>query len=76
MKGYDNKRLKLSADKDVEVSLFIHHIHYSEKADIFKTFKLKAGEEKEYHFPEGFSAHWVQLKAGKDCEATAWFTYD
>ncbi|MFH1021949.1 MAG: hypothetical protein V1809_01000 [Planctomycetota bacterium] len=26
-------------------------------------------------FPEGFSAHWVRVRADKACRATAWFTY-
>ena len=76
MTGYDKKSLRLKTDKDVTVTLLIYVNHYLEEPMIYKTFNLKADEEMEYLFPEGFSAHWVQLKADKDCMATAWFIYE
>jgi hypothetical protein len=75
MTGYDKKSLQLQADEDVEVSLYIHINHYLKEPVLFKTFSLKAGETLDYEFPEGFSAHWAQVKADKDCNATAWFVY-
>lgn len=75
MTGYDKKELSLKADKDVEITLLLNINHYLEDPIEFKTFHLKAGQTLEYAFPEGFSAHWAQLKANKDCTATAWFTY-
>jgi len=50
--------------------------HYLEEPMEYKTFNLKTGETVEYEFPKGFSAHWVQVKANKDCSATAWFVYE
>lgn len=76
MTGYDKKTLKLSTDTDVEVTLLLHVNHYMEEPVEYKTFELKAGQELEYSFPKGFSAHWAQLKANKDCRATAWFVYE
>lgn len=76
MTGYDQKSLKLKADKDVQITLLLYVNHYLEEPMEYRTFDLKAGEEMEYKFPDGFSAHWAQLKAAKDCTATAWFTYE
>ena len=76
MTGYDKKTLMLKADKDVQVTLMLHVNHYSDMPVTFKTFNLKAGEVTNYEFPDGFSAHWAQLKADKDCVATAWFVYE
>ena len=76
MTGYDKKTLMLKADKDTKVTLLIHVNHYLEEPMEYKTFNLKTGETVEYEFPNGFSAHWVQVKANKDCSATAWFVYE
>jgi len=57
-------------------AIFIHINHYLEKPVLFKTFSVKAGEKIRYEFPEGFSAHWVQVKADVDCKATACFIYE
>jgi hypothetical protein len=76
MTGYDKKSVQLEADKDIQISLFIHINHYLEKPVLFKTFSVKAGEKIIYEFPEGFSAHWVQAKADTNCIATVWFVYN
>jgi hypothetical protein len=76
MTGYDKKRLEMKADKDVELSLYVHINHYLEEPVLFKKFDLKADQKLSYEFPEGFSAHWVQVKSDQDCRATAWFVYD
>jgi hypothetical protein len=76
MTGYDKKSVKLRADKDVKIILLLYVNHYLEEPMEYKTFDLKAGEEREFKFPEGFSAHWVQLKANADCTATAQFIYE
>jgi hypothetical protein len=76
MTGYDEKRMDLIADRDVEISLYIHINHYLDKPVLYKKFKLKAHQKFSYEFPQGFSAHWAQLKSDKNCEATAWFVYE
>lgn len=75
MTGYDKKSLQLETDIDTEIALYIHINPYLKEPVLFKTFSVKAGEKLDYQFPEGFSAHWVQLKSNKDCKATAWFSY-
>lgn len=76
MTGYDKKSLKLTADKDVKITMLLYVNHYLEEPMTYKTFEIKAGKEQEFQFPEGFSAHWVQLKSDADCNATAWFVYE
>lgn len=75
MTGYDKKSIELWADKDVEISMWIHINHYLEKPIKYKVFKIKAGQKLEYEFPKGFSAHWIQLQSNKDCIANAWLKY-
>jgi hypothetical protein len=75
MTGYDKKSLLLESDIDTEIALYIHINPYLKEPVLFKTFSIKAGEKLDYEFPEGFSAHWAQLKTDKNCKATAWFTY-
>ena len=76
MTGYDKKSLELETDTDTHISLFLHINHYLEEPVLFKTFRVKAGEKLRYNFPDGFSAHWVQVKADSDCKATAWLVYE
>lgn len=76
MTGYDKKTLKLKSDKDVTVTLWVNVSHYMKEKLPYKQFRLKAGEEQTYVFPEGFSAHWVYLSADKDCTASGQFIYE
>ena len=76
MTGYDKKTLALSADRDVQVTLFLSVAHYLEKKVPYITFALKQGETIEYQFPKGFSAHWATMIADKDCKVTAQFLYE
>lgn len=73
MTGYNKKSLRLESDTDSVVALYIHINPYLKEPVLFKTFSIKAGEKLDFEFPEGFSAHWAQLKTNKDCKATAWF---
>ncbi len=75
MTGYDHKEVSLTADKDVEITLLVHNTHYSKKATVYKSFKIKANETISHTFPVGFSTHWISAKSNKDCEATVWFSY-
>ncbi len=73
MTGYDEKKVTLSSDKDVvmtlEVDVDLTGFHE------YKKIKVPAGKSIGYVFPDGFSAHWVRVTADNDCKATAWFTY-
>lgn len=76
MTGYDKKSVKIKADKDVNITLYAHVAHYSDKTVPYKTFSIKAGEEMTHVFPDGYSAHWMEAEADKDCKATVWFIYE
>lgn len=74
MTGYDKKKVSITADKNVtitlEVDVDLTGFH------IFKTFQIVAGKTAEYIFPDGYSAHWVRAVADKDCKVTVSFKYE
>nr|WP_294869670.1 hypothetical protein [uncultured Pedobacter sp.] len=73
MTGYDKKKVSLSADKDVKITLEVDFdlsgFH------TYKTFTVPAGKTINYEFPQGFSAHWIRAISDKGCTATVEFTY-
>jgi hypothetical protein len=74
MTGYDKKKVTLSSDKDVTITLEVD-------VDLngwqtYKTIQVPAGKPVEYIFPDGYSAHWVRATADKDCKATVWLKYE
>ncbi|WP_316812031.1 hypothetical protein [Pedobacter heparinus] len=73
MTGYDQKKVAITADKDVDITLEVDFdltgFHQ------YKTFSVKAGQTINYEFPKGFSAHWVRGISNKDCSATILFRY-
>lgn len=73
MTGYDQKKVSLTADKDVDITLEVDFDLTG--FNPYKTFSIKAGQTINYTFPEGFSAHWVRAVASKNCQATVTFTY-
>jgi hypothetical protein len=73
MTGYDKKKVELSSDKDVVISLEVDFDHNG--WHLYKTFNIPAGKKVEYQFPDGYSAHWVRAKADKDTTATVQFIY-
>ncbi len=77
MYGFDQKLLVLSHQNDSAVTF---HVEVDVRGDDtwhrFKSLTVAAGEEKQYSFPGGYSAHWVRLVADKDTRATAQFNYN
>ncbi|NCI46578.1 hypothetical protein [Sediminibacterium soli] len=74
MTGYDKKRITLTANKDVTITLEVD-------VDLmgwhqYKKIKVPAGKTIHYTFPDGYSAHWIRAVADKDCKATVWLKYD
>lgn len=74
MTGYDKKKISLSANEDVTVTLEVDVDHNGWHP--YKKIKLAAGKVIEHVFPDGFSAHWIRAIADKDCMATAWLVYE
>ena len=84
MTGYDKKMVQISHNSGspvsftIEICVILNLIAVSDEFGIwnrYKTITVQPGEKKEFHFPEGFSAHWVRLVADRDCNASADFTY-
>jgi hypothetical protein len=74
MTAYDKKKVSLTADKEVTITLEVDvDLNGWQK---FKTITLTPGKTVEYVFPDGYSAHWIRATADKDCKATVWFTYE
>lgn len=73
MTGYDKKKVSISADKEVKITLEVDFdlsgFH------TYKTFTVPAGKTINYEFPRGFSAHWIRAISDKACTATVEFTY-
>ncbi|MES2777382.1 MAG: hypothetical protein V4722_24600 [Bacteroidota bacterium] len=74
MTGYDKKKISLTADKDVTITLEVD-------VDLngwhpYKKIALQAGKTVEHIFPDGFNAHWIRATADKDCTATGWLKYE
>ena len=73
--GYDRKRLTLSADKAVAMTV---------EADVagtglwvkYETFQVKPGELLTHVFPPSFGAYWLRLVADQDATATAQLDYE
>ncbi|MFH5884511.1 hypothetical protein ACG2F4_09380 [Halalkalibaculum sp. DA3122] len=84
MTGYDKKSLELSHNADspivftIELNVTRNFIAVSDQFGRWSSYEnitVQPGDKRTFHFPEGFSAHWVRLVADKDCNASAIFTY-
>jgi len=84
MTGYDKKKVQISHNSNgpvefsIEICVIMNLIAVSDEFGIwnrYETLTVEPGEQKEFNFPDGFSAHWVRLVADKDCNASAIFTY-
>ena len=84
MTGYDKKMVQLSHNSNnpvnfrIEICVILNLIAVSDKFGIWNSYKtvvVQPGEQKDFYFPDGFSAHWVRLVADRDCIASAVFTY-
>jgi len=76
MAGYDRKSLALSHDAKGEVNFTVLVDVAADDTWLpYATLRVPAGQTVTHEFPEGYSAHWVRLKADRACRATATFTY-
>jgi hypothetical protein len=73
---YDKKTLQLShrSDQSVTFKIEVEPIGHGPWMN-FKQVTVKSGEVFSYTFPDSFQARWVRFVADKNCEATAWLTY-
>jgi hypothetical protein len=84
MTGFDEKTLSLSHDAvrpvtfTIEVNVVMNFSPVSDQYGIWQHYtdlEVCPGKTREYAFPDGFSAHWVRLKADRACRASAIFNY-
>ena len=73
MTGFDRKRVMLTADEDVEITLEIDLTGMGNWA-LLKTYKVKKGETATDDISR-VRAYWVRATAGRDCTATVQFDY-
>jgi hypothetical protein len=76
MAGYDEKDLWLSHHSEKPVTFTVELDFLGDGSwSKYDQLTVKPGESGGIHFPPGFSAHWVRLKADADTQATAHFVY-
>jgi len=77
MTGFDKKTLHLAHQSDQPVDFTIE-IDFLGDGDWhpFRTTRVPPGGYRHIEFPDGFSAHWVRVRTGAGCRATAYFTYN
>jgi len=76
MTGFDKKCLHLRHDAAQEVQFMVDVDFLGDGSwSHYETFAIPAGSYRHHEFPEGFSAHWVRVRCGTGCRATAYLTY-
>ncbi len=76
MTGFDKKCLHLRHDSP-EAARFTIEVDFLGDGTwaVYDTLTVAAGGYGHHEFPDGFSAHWVRVRCGTPCRATAYFTY-
>ena len=75
---FDRKRLELEHDaaEPVEFTVEVDFTVQRSRWHPFTTLRVPPSQKLVYEFPEGYSAHWVRLRASRSCRATARFVYE
>lgn len=74
---YDKKSLEIShkSKESVTFKIEVEPIGHGPWM-LFKKVNVKPGETFKYDFSDNFQARWIRFVADKNCEATAWLTYE
>jgi hypothetical protein len=76
MTGFDKKVLHLAHTADREVVFTVEVDFLGSGAwKTYKEFAVPANGYVHHEFPDGFGAHWVRVRAGAACQATASLMY-
>jgi hypothetical protein len=76
MFGYGRKELRLSHGNGTPVTFTVEvDVAADNTWSPYGSFTVPPGETVRHLFPDGYSAHWVRLKAASACTATAQFAY-
>ena len=77
MTGFDRKVLHLSHEADIPVDFTIEVDFLGNQSwKLYAVISVGPKGYTHHEFPSGFSAHWVRIRANKDCVATAHFIYE
>ncbi len=76
MTGFDKKVLHLTQQSE-GAAMFTVEVDFLGDGSWhdYASFELRPGQYLHHEFPDGFSAHWVRLRAHSACTATAYFHY-
>ena len=74
---YDKKSLEIShkSNQSVTYRIEVEPIGHGPWM-LYKEITVKPNEVFKYTLPDSFQARWIRFVANKDCEATAWLTYE
>lgn len=77
MTGFDKKVLHLAhdADKSIDFAIEIDFLGNGTWMP-YKTIAVSSKGYEHHEFPDAFSAHWVRIRTGASCKATAYFMYN
>lgn len=78
MTGFDKKVVHLAHDQDETVRFWVEVDFLGDGTWMrYGGFDVQPDTRYRHHeFPDGFSAHWVRVRANKDCRATVYFMYN
>ncbi len=75
MYGYDQKRLRLKSDTSTEITIQLDPSG-TRRWHTLDSLTVPAGEEQQFTFPPGVSAHWVRLISSTTATITATLIYE
>ena len=76
MTGFDKKVMHLANESKEKVEFAVEVDFLGDGSwKVYDTFNVSARGYVHHEFPSGYSAHWVRVRADRDCVATAYFTY-
>jgi len=77
MTGFDKKVLHLAHDVPRQVRFEVDVDFLGNGTwKTYKTLTVPAKGYVHHAFPDGFSAHWIRVRVGTECKATAYFMYN
>ncbi len=77
MTGFDKKVIHLAHTSEKKVAFDVE-IDFMGSGDwkLYRVIVVDGSGYAHHEFPDGFSAHWVRVRAGAECTATAAFMYN
>ncbi len=76
MTGFDKKSLHIAHNENKSISFTVEIDFVGDGSwKTYGTFSVSKNGYMHHEFPDGFSAHWIRMRADKDCTATAYLIY-